>query len=111
MDVHHQNHQQHRVRVSEYPPIFRHEVHEAIRIEFPFQRLRPAVDARRRLVEHHLPRLQNHLVLVTVMVINLQRPVLIHILVNLEYRGHSVRIQSVNVVCEPSVAVVDPDPV
>ena len=50
----------------------------------------------RGLVQHHVAGLHDYIVLVLLVVQDQQRPVLLHLLIHVDDRGHHVRVDSVH---------------
>ena len=89
----------------------RHEVDKNIFKVTPVERRRSAVDQLGRLIPHHFSRLQEDLVQDPLVVEYLQRPVRVHLLVDVEDGGDDVSPQVVEVGREGGPSGVLPQPV
>ena len=84
------------------------EGYEEVVVIFPNKRPRTAVDCPGRLVPDHLPRGEDDLVAPPVIVLDVERPVLLHLLAHIEDGGDDVSVEPVHMGGQPRPVGVPP---
>ena len=84
------------------------EVYEEVVVIFPNKRPRSSMDCTGRLVPDHLPRGEDDLVAPPVIVLDVERPGLLHLLSDVEDGGDDVSVEPVHVRGQPGPVGVSP---
>ena len=84
------------------------EVYEEVVVIFPNKRPRSPMDCPGRLVPDHLPRGEDDLVAPPVIVLDVERPGLLHLLADVEDGGDDVSVEPVHVRGQPGPVGVSP---
>ena len=84
------------------------EVYEEVVVIFSIERLRTAMDCPGGLVPDHLPRGEDDLVVPSLIVLDVERPVLLHLLADIEDGGDDVSVEPGHMGGQPRPVGVPP---